>query len=168
MSKAIILVDNGFEDIEFLYPFYRLQEAGLEVEVVGHKIGESYSGKKGASVMSDKSPNDLNLEDYEVMIIPGGWAPDRMRTKTEMVDLVKKVMKKGLVVGAICHGAQMLVEADTVKSRRLTCVRSVSTDVKNAGGLYLDEPVVTDGNLVTSRFPQDLPLWMPAIIKLLK
>jgi protease I len=168
LVKAMILVDNGFEDIELLYPFYRLQEAGLEVEVVGHKIGETYSGKKGATVMSDKSPRELKVDDYNVMIIPGGWAPDRMRTKLEMVELVKDAMDKGLVVGAICHGAQMLVEANVVKGRRLTCVKSVSTDVKNAGGQYLDEPVVTDGNLVTSRFPQDLPVWMPAIIKLLK
>jgi len=145
MDRAIILVDNGFEDVELLYPYYRLQEAGYEVE-----------------------PGDIDVNDFKVLVIPGGWAPDRMRTKEEMVRLVRDADSGGLVIGAICHAAQMLIEAEVVEGRRLTCVRSVSTDVKNAGGVYVDEPVVVDGNLVTSRFPPDMPAWLPAILKQLE
>jgi protease I len=165
MDKAIILVDEGFEDVELLYPYYRLQEAGYEVDVVGPKAGMMYSGKKGGSIKSTKAPGDIDVNDYKALIIPGGWAPDRMRTKEEMVKLVKDADANGLVIGAICHAAQMLVEAEAVKGRRLTCVRSVSTDVKNAGGKYVDKPVVVDGKLVTSRTPPDMPLWLPAILK---
>ena len=168
MDKAIILVDNGFEDMELLYPYYRLQEAGYDVEVVGPKAGETYSGKKGGSMKSTKAPGDVDVNGYKALIIPGGWAPDRMRTKDGMVRLVKEADANGLVIGAICHAAQMLIEAEVVKGRRLTCVRSVSTDVKNAGGNYVDEPVVVDGNLVTSRFPPDMPVWLPAILKQLE
>jgi protease I len=168
MDRAIILVENGFEDVELLYPYYRLQEAGYEVEVVGPDAGETYIGKKGGSIKSTKEPGDIDVRDYKALIIPGGWAPDRMRTREEMVRLVKDADRGGLVIGAICHAAQLLIEAEVVEGRRLTCVRSVSTDVKNAGGLYVDEPVVVDGNLVTSRFPPDLPAWLPAILKLLE
>jgi protease I len=167
MAKAIILVENGFEDVELFYPYYRLMEAGFEVEVVGPKAEETYTGKKGGSITSTKAPEDVKVEDYRVVIIPGGWAPDRMRTRDSLVKLVREADAKGLVIGAICHAAQLLIEAEVVKGRRLTCVRSVSTDVKNAGGVYLNEPVVVDGNLVTSRFPPDMPVWMPAVLKLL-
>ncbi len=168
MDRAIILVDNGFEDVELLYPYYRLQEAGYEVEVVGPDADETYSGKKGGSIKSTKEPGDIDVNDFRVLIIPGGWAPDRMRTKEEMVRLVRDADRSGLVIGAICHAAQLLIEAEVVEGRRLTCVRSVSTDVKNAGGVYVDEPVVVDGNLVTSRFPPDMPVWLPAILKKLE
>ena len=168
MDKAIILVENGFEDVELLYPYYRLKEAGYEVDVVGPKADETYSGKKGGSIKSTKTPGDIDVNDYKALIIPGGWAPDRMRTKDGMVKLVKDADGKGMVIGAICHAAQMLIEAEVVEGRRLTCVRSVSTDVKNAGGNYVDEPVVVDGNLVTSRFPPDMPVWLPAILKQLE
>ena len=168
MAKAMILVENGFEDIELLYPYYRLKEAGYEMDVVGPVSGETYTGKKGGSIKSTLAPEDVKVGEYRVLVIPGGWAPDRLRTKESMVKLVKEVDANGLVIGAICHAAQLLIEAKIVKGRRLTCVRSVSTDVKNAGGDYLNEPVVVDGNLVTSRFPADMPVWLPAILKMLK
>ena len=165
MKKAIVLVENGFEDIELLYPYYRLMEAGYKIEVIGPIKAETYHGKKGGSITSTGSPDDIDLDDYQILIVPGGWAPDRMRTKEKIVDLVKKADQEGLVIGAICHAAQLLIEAEIVKGRELTCVRSVSTDVKNAGGIYLNEPVVIDGNLVTSRFPADIPLWMPKVLE---
>jgi protease I len=165
MSKAIVLAENGFEDVELFYPYYRLLEAGLEVEVVGEKTGEIYHGKKGGSIKSTLGANEVTIDDYKVLIIPGGYGPDRMRTKPELVKLVKDANEKGLIIGAICHAAQLLIEADIVKNRTITCYKSVSTDVKNAGGKYVDESVVTDGNLVTSRFPADMPFWMPAILE---
>lgn len=163
--KAMILVENDFEDIELLYPYYRLQEAGYEVDIVGPMENRTYSGKKGGSIKSTKAPETVIVDDYQVLIVPGGWAPDRMRTREGLVKIVKEANQKGLVIGAICHAAQLLIEADIVKNRKLTCVRSVSTDVKNAGGLYVDDPVVIDGSLVTSRVPPDMPVWMPAILE---
>ena len=136
MPKAIVLVENGFEDIELFYPYYRLMEAGYTVDVVGPTSGETYQGKKGGSISSTKAPEEVDLTEYKILIVPGGWAPDRMRTKENMVKLVKKADKQGLVIGAICHAAQLLIEAEIVEGRNLTCVKSVSTDVKNAGGHY--------------------------------
>ncbi len=165
MTKAIVLAENGFEDVELFYPYYRLMEAGLDVDVVGDKAGEIYHGKKGGSIKSTHAADEIKIDEYKVLIVPGGYGPDRMRTKQELVNLVKQADEKGFIIGAICHAAQLLIEAEIVKDRTLTCYKSVSTDVKNAGGNYVDEPVVIDGNLVTSRFPADMPKWMPAILE---
>ncbi|MGD2142059.1 MAG: type 1 glutamine amidotransferase domain-containing protein [Candidatus Bathyarchaeota archaeon] len=166
MLKVAVLVENGFEDIELLYPYYRYQEAGFEVKVVGPKAGETYKGKKGGSIKSTISPEGVNLDEYAAIVIPGGWAPDRMRTKPGLVKLVKEANIRGLVISAICHAAQLLVEADIVRGKKLTCVKSVSTDVKNAGGEYVDEEVVVDDNLVTSRYPLDIPVWCRETLKI--
>ena len=168
LAKVALLVENGFEDVELLYPYYRYQEAGFQVEVIGPQAGVVYEGKKGGSVQSTLAPEDIDLDEYVAVIVPGGWAPDRMRTKPGLVKLVKDADAKGLVVAAICHAAQLLVEADVVRGRKLTCVRSVSTDVKNAGGEYLNQEVVVDGNLVTSRFPPDIPAWCRETLKILE
>ena len=166
--KVAVLVENDFEDIELLYPYYRYKEAGFEVEVIGPKANETYKGKKGGSIKSTLSPDKVNLDEYVAIIVPGGWAPDRMRTNPGLVGLVKEGNEKGIVISAICHAAQLLVEADIVRGRKLTCYRSVSTDVKNAGGEYVNEKVVVDGNLVTSRFPLDIPAWCKKTLKILK
>lgn len=167
-AKVLIFVDNGFEDIELLYPYYRLQEAGYEVEVVGHKSGEVYAGKHGITIESDYSPDEVDLDLFKGIVIPGGRAPDRMRTRPKLVRLVKEANDMGLVIASICHGPQLLIEADVLEGKNLTCYKSVRTDVKNAGGTVHDEPVVVDGKLVTSRFPADLPQWLKETIKLLK
>jgi protease I len=165
--KIAILVENGFEDVELLYPYYRFQEAGYRVEVIGPEANVVYHGKKGGSIKSTSNP-EINLDEYVAIIVPGGWAPDRMRTKPGLVHLVQEANEKGLVIAAICHAAQLLVEADILRGKKLTCVRSVSTDVKNAGGKYLNQEVVVDGNLVTSRTPPDMPAWTRETLKLLK
>jgi protease I len=166
--KIAVLVDNGFEDIELLYPYYRYQEAGFEVEVIGPKAGETYKGKKGGSIKSTLSPDKVEIDQYVAVIVPGGWAPDRMRTKPGIVELVKEANEKGLVISAICHAAQLLIEAEILSGKKLTCFRSVSTDVKNAGGKYVNEEVVVDGNLVTSRYPLDIPAWCRETLKVIK
>ena len=168
MTKIAVLVENGFEDVELLYPYYRFQEAGYQVEVVGPEAGVVYSGKKGGSITSTLSPKDVDLDEYAAVIVPGGWAPDRMRTKPGIVQLIRDADSKGLVIAAICHAAQLLVEADILRGRKLTCVRSVSTDVKNAGGEYLNQEVVVDGNLVTSRTPPDMPAWCRETLRVLE
>lgn len=168
MAKIAVLVENGFEDIELLYPYYRFQEAGYRVEVVGPEAGVVYSGKKGGSIKSTLTPEGVDLGEYAAVVVPGGWAPDRMRTKPGIVQLVRDANSKGLVIAAICHAAQLLVEADILRGRKLTCVSSVSTDVKNAGGEYLNQEVVVDGNLVTSRTPPDMPAWCRETLRVLE
>jgi len=167
MEKVLILADNGFEDRELMYPYYRFQEAGYRVEVVGPKAKETYNGEHGLTISADLSPQDVKIDDYVALIIPGGRAPDRMRTKKGLVNLVKEAFQKGKVIAAICHGPQVLIEADVVRGKRATCYVSVATDLKNAGGVYEDRSVVVDRNLVTSRFPADLPDFCRETLKLL-
>ncbi|UCE15899.1 MAG: type 1 glutamine amidotransferase [Candidatus Bathyarchaeota archaeon] len=168
MEKVLVFVENGFEDRELMYPYYRFQEAGYKVNVVGPKAKVTYKGEYGLTIESEFSPNDVNIDDYAAIIIPGGRAPDRMRTNKGLVNLVKEASQKGKVIAAICHGPQLLIEAEVVKGKKATCYVSVSTDLKNAGGIYLDKSVVIDGNLVTSRFPADLPNFCRETLKLVE
>jgi len=168
MKKVLLFVDNGFEDRELMYPYYRFQEAGYKVDVVGPKAKITYNGEHGLTMESGLSPKDVNIDDYVAIIIPGGRAPDRMRTDKGLVDLAKEAFQKRKVIAAICHGPQLLIEAGVVKGKKATCYVSVSTDLKNAGGIYLDKSVVVDGNLVTSRFPADLPDFCRETLKLLE
>lgn len=163
-GKALIFVDEGFEDAELIYPYYRLQEAGFEVYFVASEANKVYTGKKGISVTSHLSPKNLNIEEYDVIIIPGGRAPDKMRMNKELVALIKEAFNKGKIIGAICHGPQMLIEADIIKGRKVTGYKSISTDLKNAGANFIDAPVVVDGNIITSRRPDDLPYFCKEII----
>ena len=167
MKKILIFVENGFEDMELMYPFYRFQEAGYEVKVVGPKANVMFNGKHGLTIKSDFSPNDVNIDEYVAIMIPGGRAPDRMRINKGLVKLTKEASQKDKVITTICHGPQLLIEADILKGKKATCYISVSTDVKNAGGIYLNKSVVVDGNLVTSRFPADLPDFCREILTLL-
>jgi len=168
MEKVLTLADNGFEDRELMYSYYRFQEAGYRVEVVGPKAKETYNGEHGLTITADLSPDDIKIDDYVAVIIPGGRAPDRMRTKKGLVDLVKEAFQKGKVIATMCHGPQVLIEADVVKGKRATCYMSVATDLKNAGGIYEDKSVVVDGKLVTSRFPADLPDFCRETLKILQ
>lgn len=162
--KALIFVDEGFEDSELIYPYYRLQEAGFEVYFIASEANKVYIGKKGISVTSHLSPKNLNIEEYDVIIIPGGRAPDKMRMNKELVALIKEAFNKGKIIAAICHGPQMLIEADIIKGRKVTGYKSISTDLKNAGANFIDAPVVVDGNIITSRKPDDLPYFCKEII----
>lgn len=168
MKKVIILIENGFEDREFMYPFYRLQEAGYSVKIVGPKANTTYRGEYGLSVESHLSPHEISIDEFEGVIIPGGRAPDRMRVNNGLVKIVRDAFREGKMIAAICHGAQLLIEADVLKGKRATCYKSVAKDLKNAGGLYEDRTVVVDDMLVTSRFPADLPEFSKAILKLLQ
>jgi len=167
MKKILIMLERGVEDSEFIYPYYRFQEEGYKVEIVAPKAKTEYIGKRGGPFMSELSPNDVNVDDYDAVIIPGGYAPDRMRIHRNLVQIVKDANSKGKVIAAVCHGPQMLVEADIVRGKKVTSWPSVRTDLRNAGGTLVDEAAVVDGNLVTSRSPADLPDFCRATIKLL-
>ncbi len=168
MEKVLFFVENGYEDRELMYPYYRFQEAGYKVDVVGPRAKVTYKGEYGLTIESDFSAKDINIDDYVAIIIPGGRAPDRMRTNKGLVNLAEEAFQKGKVIAAICHGPQLLIEAGVVKGKKVTCYVSVSTDLKNAGGKYLNKSVVVDGNLVTSRFPADLPNFCRETLKLLE
>jgi protease I len=168
MKRVLLFVENGFEDRELMYPYYRLQEAGYKVDVVGPRAKVIYKGEYGLSMKSDFSPRDVNIDEYAAIIIPSGRAPDRMRTNKGLVSLAKEAFQRGKVIAAICHGPQLLIEAGVVKGKKATSYVSVSTDLKNAGGIYLNKSVVVDGNLVTSRFPADLPDFCRETLRLLE
>lgn len=167
-NKILILIEDLFEDVEATYPYYRMIEEGYEVEIVGPEKSKEYKGKKGETIKSDISAYDAKLDEVKAVIIPGGYAPDRMRRVKAMVDLVKKAFDKCIIIAAICHGGWMLAEADIIKDKKVTGVFSISTDLKNAGGQYIDREVVVDDNIVTSRGPKDLPVFCKSIIELVK
>ena len=164
-NRVAVLVEDEFEDIELTGPVERLRAAGLDVKLVGPLAGRTYVGKRGeARVTSDVAAGSVRPSDFDAIVIPGGHAPDRMRMRHAMVDLVRDAMQAGVVVAAICHGPQVLISAQALRGRTLTCWPSIAVDVNNAGGLYVDRPVVEDGNLITSRKPDDVPQFCEAII----
>lgn len=163
-KRIAIFVEKDYEDIEFWYPYYRMKEAGAQVEVIAPKI-ESYQGKKGLTAKSDKAIEDVSAEDYDALIIPGGYSPDHMRRSKEMVSFVKEIYDQGKMVAAICHGPWMLASAGIVKGKRITSFFSIKDDLINAGAEWVDEEAVVDGNLLTSRNPNDLPAFCRTLIQ---
>lgn len=157
MNKVLLLAENGFQDAELIYPYYRFKEAGFKAVVVGPRARETYTGQYGLFIKSDASPDEVNIDECDAVIVQGGRAPDRMRMNKGLVDIIKVATRKKKVIAAICHGAQLLIEADVVKDRKMTCYMSVATILQNAGGIYEDRSVVVGGKFVTSRFPADLP-----------
>jgi protease I len=167
-KRIAMLVEDEFEDLELTGPLEALRAAGAAVVVVGPAEGSTYRGKRGnATVTADLAAGGARMRDFDALVIPGGYAPDRMRMRHAMVDLARDAMEAGKPVAAICHGPQLLISANAIRGRTLTCWPSIAIDVKNAGGLYVDKPVVEDGNLITSRKPDDVPMFSDAIIRAL-
>ena len=167
-KRVAMLVEDEFDDVELTGPIEALRAAGVTVIVVGPTKGGTFRGKRGeAIVTSDISAGEARMKDFDALVIPGGHAPDKMRLRHAMVDLARDAMEAGKPVAAICHGPQVLISANTLRGRTLTCWPSIAIDVKNAGGLYVDKPVVEDGNLITSRKPDDVPVFSDAIIRAL-
>jgi protease I len=167
-KRVAMLVEDEFEDRELTGPLDALRAAGAIVMVVGPARGASYRGKRGdATITSDLAAGDAHMRDFDALVIPGGHAPDKMRLRHAMVDLTRDAMEAGKPVAAICHGPQLLISANALRGRTLTCWPSIAIDVMNAGGLYVDKPVVEDLNLITSRKPDDVPAFSDAIIRAL-
>jgi protease I len=165
-KKVIILIEDMYNEFEFWYPYYRLKEAGAEVVVAGAGK-EQYKSKIGLPATADADAADLNAADFDGIVIPGGYAPDIMRRHSTMVGLVKDLFEAGKVVAAICHAGWMLASAKITDSRRLTSYFAIKDDLIHAGAEWTDDEVVIDGNLITSRTPDDLPAFMKAIIQAL-
>ena len=167
-KRVAILVEDEFEDRELTGPLDALKTVGATVTIVGPAAGVEYRGKRGEAVVkADLAAGAARIKDFDALVIPGGYAPDRMRMRHAMVDLVRDAVEAGKTVAAICHGPQLLISANVLRGRTLTCWPSIAIDVKNAGGLYVDKPVVEDGPLITSRKPDDVPLFCEAIVRAL-
>lgn len=165
--KILAFVADNFEDCELIYPYYRVQEDGHEVTLVGLEK-TTYRGKKGDSLTADKTYDEVDMKDYDGLIIAGGFMPDRIRTHEGAVRITRDAVLQNKPVAAICHGPSMLVEADILQGRKVTAVENIKTDLINAGANYSEEKVVVDGNLVTAQRPPQLPLWMKEFTALLK
>ena len=166
-KRIAILAEDMYEDLELWYPYYRLAEEGAEVKIIGPEAKE-YQSKHGYPVQADLSAAEAKAGDFQGIIVPGGFAPDRLRRYPEILDIVREIFKKGGVVASICHGPWVLISANIMNGKQTTGVISLKDDLINAGAIYLDKEVVVDNNLITSRTPQDLPVFLPAIITALK
>jgi protease I len=167
-KKVIILAEDNYQELELWYPFYRLKEEGAEVKVVGSGSRTTFTSKTGYPVTVDFSASEVNMTHHDGIIIPGGYAPDIMRRYPSMVKLVRDACDQGKVIGAICHAGWMLVSAGILKGKKATCVSAIRDDLINAGAEYIDQEVVRDGNLITSRTPDDLPAFCREIIQALR
>jgi protease I len=165
-KRVAVLVENLYEDLELWYPVLRFREAGAEVSIVGAGA-HSYSSKHGYEAHADKNADRVGANDFDAVIVPGGYAPDRMRLHKPMVDLVRETFRQGKVVAAICHGGWMLASADILRGKKVTGYIAIKDDLVNAGAAYEDAEVVRDGNLITSRKPADLPAFCRTILQAL-
>lgn len=163
--RVAILIEQKVEDSEFQIPYNALRKAGAEVLVLGSRVNEEYQGKQGKlSIKADGTTTEARAEEFDLVIIPGGMAPDRMRTNLKTVRFVQSAMDQGKWIAAVCHGPQVLIEGDLLRGKQATGFRSIRKDMQNAGVDFINGPLVVDGNLITSRRPGDLPIFTTAIL----
>ncbi len=167
-TRIAILAESDYEDLELWYPLLRLREAGFDVTVIGTGTNEAYLSKHGYEVKVDLPITAARPESFEGVIIPGGWAPDKLRRYSQVNGFVRKMFENGKIVASICHGGSVLVSAGILKGMKVTSVSAIKDDLINAGARYKDEEVVVDRNLITSRRPSDLPAFMREILKKVK
>jgi protease I len=166
-KRVAILLEEFYEDPEYWYPYYRFLEAGAEVKTVAPEI-KIYKSKYGYPATADLSAEAAQATDFDAVIVPGGYSPDRMRRSPKMIQFLREAFVLGKVVAAICHGPWMLASVGALKGKKATSYFSIKDDIVHAGAEYLDQPVVRDGNLITSRIPGDLPQFCQEIIKSLQ
>lgn len=165
--RALFMSADNFEDTEFLVPYYRLKEEGVDIDVASIKKGK-FKGKHGYEVEANKTLKEVDPADYDILVLPGGKAPETVRKEKEALEIAAYFFKKNRPVAAICHGPQTLISAGLLKGRHATCYKTVAEEMKEAGALYEDKEVVVDGNLVTSRQPSDLPAFIREMMKKIK
>jgi protease I len=165
MARVAFVLADDFEDAEFKVPYDRLRQAGHEVTVVGKQAGKEVKGKKGKeSYTPEKGPDGVSAADFDALVVPGGYSPDKLRTDEGIVKFVRAFFGSDKPVAAICHAGSLLIEADAVEGRTVTSWPSIRTDLVNAGAEWVDKEVVVDGRLITSRNPDDLPAFSEAIL----
>jgi protease I len=165
--KALFISADHFEDSELLVPYYRFREEGIEVDIASMKKG-TIKGKHGYEVEVTRILGQVRPDDYDILVLPGGKAPEAVRKEPRAVEIARDFFRKNKPVAAICHGPQTLITAGLLKGRHATCYRTVAPEMKDSGALYEDKEVVVDGNLVTSRQPSDLPAFLRETMKLLR
>lgn len=164
--KVISLISDDFEDLELWYPILRCQEAGIQVDVAGERLGE-YTGKYGVHAQANFTFDTIPYQDYDGLLIPGGWAPDKLRRFDRVLEMAKHFMESNKPVGIICHAGWVLCSAEVLQGRKATSTPGIKDDMRHAGAIWVNEPVVVDGNLISGRWPKDLPYYMPAFLKAL-
>lgn len=165
MARVAFIMDEMFEDSEFKVPYDRVREAGHEPIIVGLEKGKKLEGKRGdETCLTDKSSAEVTAEEFDALVIPGGYSPDKIRTDRNLVDLTRAIHEAGKPVAAICHAGWMLAEAGILQGKTVTSWPSIKTDLVNAGANWVDEEVVEDGNLITSRKPDDLEAFAKALL----
>lgn len=161
MAKVAVIIDNMFEDVEYTEPAERFREEGHELVHVGLEKGKTVTGKKkGTEVTVDEAVGDASVDEFDALLIPGGYSPDQLRVDDDAVRFAGDFVRSGKPVFAICHAGQLLVTAQVLEGREFTGWPSIVQDLKNAGARYRDQEVVVDGNLVSSRSPKDLPAFI--------
>jgi protease I len=164
---AALIATDEFEDLELFHPMYRLQEEGIRTIVIG-LTKDPIKGKKGYSITPNASIDDVRAEDFDFLVVPGGKSPEKLRLNQKILRFVKDFNTQGKPIAAICHAGQVLASAGIVRNRTLTCVEGIRDDMINSGAHYVDQAVVTDRNLVTSRIPSDLPEFARAMIEVFR
>lgn len=162
-KRVLLFAGPDFEDAELIYPLLRFKEAGADVKVAG--LGEKqYTGKKGYPITVDGDCEDFVVGHWDIIVVPGGWAPDKIRMNKAALEIVRKAAKAGNIVSAICHGGWVLASADVINGKKVTSYIAIKDDMVNAGAQWVDEEVTIDGNIITSRTPADLPAFCRSII----
>src|SRR2546421_4637187 len=167
-QRIAVLVEQQYQEMEVWYPVYRLREAGCKVTLVGPEAGQTYPSKLGYPAKSDKGIGQVSTKDFDAVVIPGGFAPDFLRRTEAMIRFVSEMAEEGKVVAAICHGPWVLCSTQALKGKKATCFMAIKDDVINAGAKYVDQEVVRDGNVITSRKPDDLPAFLTTILQAVK
>lgn len=166
-KKILMFVDDVYEDLELWYPKLRMIEEGALVTVAGPESGKIYRGKNGYPCKADVSFNDVEEKDFDGLIIPGGFAPDKLRRVEKVLDLTRRFHEKGKLVAHICHAGWIPISAKIMKGFKCTSTPGIKDDIENAGAVWIDKPVVVDRHMISSRRPDDLPAFCKAIIEFL-
>lgn len=167
-GRVLILVGPEYEDLEVWYPKLRVEEAGWETVLAGMPGDREYRGKHGYPCKVDRSVQDVSVDQFAGVLAPGGWAPDKLRRDKDVLAIVRAMNEKGKILATICHGPWVFISAGIVRGRKMTSTVGIKDDVVNAGATWVDEPVVVDRNLVSSRVPKDLPAFGAAFVELLE
>jgi len=161
-KKVLTVVDDLYNDLELWYPIYRLREEGATVHVAGPEAGKSYTGQAGIPITTDLAYTDIKSEDYDGILVPGGYAPDKIRRYPEILQFIQELDKAEKPIGQICHAGWVLVSANILKGRKVTSTPAIKDDMVNAGATWVNEETVVDGHIISSRRPDDLPTYTKA------
>lgn len=165
--RVLSLVHDDFEDLELWYPILRLREAGVTVVLAGERSGQTYHGKYGVPAHADMTFFEAKSEQFDGLLVPGGWAPDKLRRFAPVIRLTQEMDRAGKPIGQICHAGWVLISAKLLKGRTVTSTPGIRDDMENAGAIWVDEPAIADGHLVSAQRPPDLPAYMALYLQAL-